>query len=56
MAAGGTPPRLRAMKLKFWLVVIGLALLILALGGWAVEGVRWTLTGGRSRRPLVRTA
>jgi hypothetical protein len=37
------------MQLKLWIVVIGLALLVLALCGWAIEGVRWTLRGGPVR-------
>jgi hypothetical protein len=38
------------MQLKLWIVVIGLALLLLALGGWAVDGLRWALRGGPVRR------
>ena len=38
------------MQLKLWIIVIGLALLLLALCGWAVEGLRWTMRGGPVRR------
>lgn len=41
------------MQLKLWIVVIGLALLVLALCGWAIEGLRWTLRGGPVRRPAT---
>lgn len=41
---------LRSMQLKLWIIVIGLALLLLALGGWAVDGLRWALRGGPVRR------
>jgi hypothetical protein len=33
-------------RLLFWLLVTGL--LVLALGGWTVQGLRWA-TGGRAR-------
>jgi hypothetical protein len=34
-------------RLLFLLLVTGL--ILLALGGWTVQGVRWAVTGGRSR-------
>jgi hypothetical protein len=34
-------------KLLFLLLVTGL--LMLALGGWTVEGLRWAASGGRAR-------
>jgi len=34
-------------RLLFLLLVTGL--LLLALGGWTVEGVRWAASGGRAR-------
>jgi hypothetical protein len=40
------------MKRRFWIVTIAFALLILALLGWTVEGVRWATTGSRHRRRL----
>ena len=34
-------------RLLFLLLVTGL--LLLALGGWTVQGLRWAVTGGRTR-------
>ncbi|MFL5928449.1 MAG: hypothetical protein ACJ77E_16075 [Gaiellaceae bacterium] len=34
-------------RLLFLLLVTGLVLL--ALGGWTVQGLRWAATGGRTR-------
>ena len=44
------PRSVRRMQLKLWIIVIGVALLLLALGGWAVDGIRWALRGGPVRR------
>ena len=51
--------RLRTLeRMKRWLVICFLAfgLLLLALGAWAVQGVRWTLTGSRRRRGRLSPA
>jgi hypothetical protein len=42
------------MKRLLVISLLALAVLLLALGAWAVQGVRWTLTG--SRRPRGRLA
>jgi len=34
-------------RLLFLLLVTGL--IVLALGGWTVRGLRWTVSGGRAR-------
>jgi hypothetical protein len=34
-------------RLSFFL--LALVLLVLAIGGWVVEGARWALTGRRAR-------
>jgi hypothetical protein len=34
-------------RLLFLLLVTGL--IVLALGGWTVQGLRWAVTGGRAR-------
>jgi hypothetical protein len=59
------------MKLKLWIVAVAALLVTLALCSWAIQGVRWTLTGGRrsarrreterqawtlERRPATQTA
>ena len=31
------------MKQRLLLLVLGLGILVLALGGWAVQGLRWAL-------------
>jgi hypothetical protein len=37
------------MKQRFLFALLVTGLLMLALGGWTVQGLRWTATGGRSR-------
>ncbi|HSC90296.1 MAG TPA: hypothetical protein VLB86_01430 [Gaiellaceae bacterium] len=44
------------MKRRFWILSIALALLLLALLGWTVEGIRWATTGSRQRRPRLSPA
>lgn len=44
------------MKRRFWILSIALALLLLALLGWTVEGIRWATTGSRQRRPSLAPA
>lgn len=44
------------MKKRFWILIIALALLVLALLGWTVEGIRWATTGSRQRRPSLAPA
>jgi len=46
----------RDRKRWFLFVTFAFALLCLALAGWAVQGVRWTLTGSRRRRTRLATA
>lgn len=38
------------MTLKLWIIAIGLFLLVLAVCGWAAEGIRWAWRGGPVRR------
>jgi hypothetical protein len=44
------------VKKRFWILVLALALLVLALLGWTVEGIRWATTGSRQRRPALSPA
>lgn len=44
------------MKRTLWLTILAFAVLLLALGGWAVNGVRWTLSGPRRARSRPATA
>jgi hypothetical protein len=41
------------MKRRLSFFLLALILLVLAVGGWAVEGARWALSG---RRPRLATA
>jgi hypothetical protein len=38
---------MRRRRLSFFL--LALVLLVLAIGGWAVDGARWALAGRRAR-------
>jgi hypothetical protein len=38
---------MKRRRLSF--LLLALLLLVLALGGWAVDGARWALTGRRAR-------
>jgi len=44
------------MKRSFLLTLLAIAFITLALGGWLVQGVRWTLSGTRRPRGRVATA
>jgi hypothetical protein len=45
------------MNLRLLIVLVVIAALFLALGGWAVDGVRWAVRGGwLPRRVRVATA
>jgi hypothetical protein len=45
------------MKTKLLIALIVVAAITIALAGWAVQGVRWTLTSGwSSRRARLATA
>ncbi len=56
MLSCAKPPSLRDVKRWLLLTVIAFGLLLLALAGWAVQGVRWTLTGSRHRRGRLAAA
>jgi hypothetical protein len=38
------------MSRYLYILALALAVVVLALGGWAVDGVRWLLTGSRGPR------
>jgi len=44
------------MKRTLLITILAFGLLVLAVGGWAVQGVRWTLLGSRRRRERLVTA
>jgi hypothetical protein len=44
------------MKRRFFFAVVLLGLLLVAVAGWTVEGLRWAVTGSRARRPRYATA
>jgi hypothetical protein len=41
------------MKRRLWMLALVLAVVLFAVGGWAVEGARWALTGSRGRTAPV---
>jgi hypothetical protein len=43
------------MKRTLLILLLAVGLLLLALGGWAVQGARWALSGGTRRRRLATT-
>jgi hypothetical protein len=44
------------MKRTLLLALLALGLIVLAVGGWAVQGIRWALGGGRNRRERLAPA
>jgi hypothetical protein len=42
-------PNLVHMKKRLLFALLVTGLLVLALGGWTVQGLRWTATGGWAR-------
>jgi hypothetical protein len=44
------------MKRTLLIGIVALGLILLALAGWTVQGIRWTLRGGRDRRERLATA
>jgi hypothetical protein len=40
---------LSMFRRRLTFLLLALLLLLLAIGGWAVEGARWALTGRRGR-------
>jgi len=49
MSLKTSTPRVDDMKQTALLTLFATALLLLALGGWLVDGLRWLGAGGRSR-------
>jgi hypothetical protein len=41
------------LKTKMWLALIGTALVLLALGGWAVDALRWPFASARTHWRLA---
>ena len=41
------------MKTKMWITVLGTMLVLLALGGWAVDAIRWPLASARFQLRLA---
>ena len=44
------------MKRGFLITLLAVGLLTLALAGWAIQGIRWTLTGSRRARTRLAPA
>jgi uncharacterized membrane protein YidH (DUF202 family) len=56
MPPAGTPRTVDAMKRTLLIALFAVGLIVLALGGWTVQGIRWTLRGGRDRPERLATA
>ena len=48
-------PSLPRMKKRLLFLLLVTGLLLLALGGWTVQGLRWALSGGWARSGAVAT-
>jgi hypothetical protein len=44
------------MKRRAFFATIFLGLLLVAVAGWTVDGLRWAFTGSRAKRPRYATA
>jgi hypothetical protein len=44
------------MRRALLLAILALGLLVLAVGGWAVQGLRWAWPGGRRARRRLAPA
>ena len=44
------------MKRTVLLILLALGLIMLAVGGWAIQGLRWAMGGSRDRRERLATA
>jgi hypothetical protein len=44
------------MKRTLLIALLALGLIVLAVAGWTVQGIRWTLRGGRNRRERLAAA
>jgi hypothetical protein len=55
MPPGADSPSLRAMKMKtkMWITLLGTMLVLLALGGWAVDAIRWPFASARMQWRLA---
>jgi hypothetical protein len=49
MCAEAVARSLVQMKMRLLFLLLVTALLVLALGGWAVQGLRWAATSDRTR-------
>lgn len=45
----GSRHSVTAMKRRLFFLLVVTGLLVLALGGWAVQGLRWAASAGRPR-------
>jgi hypothetical protein len=41
------------LKTKMWLTLLGTLLVLLALGGWAVDAIRWPFASARMQWRLA---
>jgi hypothetical protein len=56
MSARRMTPSLTGMKKRLLFLLLVTGLLLLALGGWTVQGLRWALSGGWARTGAAQPA
>jgi hypothetical protein len=44
------------MKRTVLIALLALGLILLAVGAWTIQGIRWVFGGGRNRRERLATA
>jgi hypothetical protein len=49
MSPAGPRRSVRPVKRRLFFLLVVTGLLVLAIGGWTVQGLRWAATGGWSR-------
>jgi hypothetical protein len=49
MSPADGPRSVGDMKRRLFFLLVVTGLLVLAIGGWTVQGLRWAVTGGWSR-------
>ncbi len=48
MYQSGPPRTLTTMKRRLFFILLVTGLILLALGGWTIKGLRWAAAGGRT--------
>ena len=56
MCRGSVPRNLEVMKKRLLFLLLVTGLILLALAGWTVQGLRWAAAGGRLRSGVAQPA